>query len=170
LLATLGDRSDDAASGEALLGAAHHRRALSAFDVRYRALKSGGGNAARLPAATAVATSAERWLAHQGRHIVLDMAPELRLGGATLVVAPEAAEVEDAFLHRAMGAISALALACRAEPRRPGTLNGFLDCVEIDELGREHVISGVNFLSDIGRDLLALYLLLWETLLVTGRR
>jgi hypothetical protein len=152
---------------EELLSATHHLGAAEALERRYRRLADGTGNRQRIPGASTLARAAARWQDQHGRQALRSYLAGPLPDGATCAVVPPTFVPADAFLSDALAGLSALALACRLEPRVPGTYDGFLS--ELAGIGgdRQRALDSLHFLAAVGRESLALYLLLWETILAT---
>jgi hypothetical protein len=126
------------------------------------------GNAQRLPGAARLVQDSMRWLDREGRAIAEAAIPNLALDHALLGLPVPVEEHEDALLQDAPTALLAIALACRLEPRRPGTLDIFINQLAGADRDREKVSADLNFLTAAGRDLFAFWMLFWDVLLTTG--
>jgi hypothetical protein len=155
---------------EPLLSSPHYLTAFESLSRRYRTLTSGQGNAQRLPGAARLVQDSMRWLDREGRAIAEAAIPNLALDHALLGLPVPVEEHEDALLQDAPTALSAIALACRLEPRRPGTLDVFINQLAGADRDREKVSADFNFLTAAGRDLFAFWILFWDVLLTTGEQ
>jgi len=115
-----------------------------------------------------VLTGARRWMDRQGFRWLRERVPELRgefageleLGGAG----------GDALQAALPGAIGAVALACRLDSRRSGSLQALLAALAEQTSDRRRALDGLQFLWGLARELFAFWLLFWEVLLITGDR
>lgn len=156
------------AAGEPLLSASHYLSVLENLTRRYRTLASGYGNAHRIPDAARLVHDSIRWLDREGRALSETAIPDLTLKGNSLALPVTVEEHEDVLLQDAPTALSAIALACRLEPRRQGTLDAFMNSLAGADRDRAKVSADINFLTAAGRDLFAYWLLFWDVLLTTG--
>lgn len=156
--------------GEPVLSSSHYLTAFESLVRRYRTLTSGRGNAERIPGAARLVHHSLRWLDREGRALAEGMVSDLILDGTSLALPVPINEQEDVLLQDAPTALSAVALACRLEARRPGTLDAFINSLAGDDRDREAVAADLNFLTAAGRDLFAFWLLFWDLLLTTGER
>jgi hypothetical protein len=152
---------------EPTLSSSHYLNAFESLVCRYRTLTSGQGNAQRLPGAARLVQDALRWLDREGRARAEATIPALALDGASFALPAPVDEDEDALLQDAPTALSAIALACRLEPRLPGTLVSFISSLRGADRGQDKVSADLNFLTAAGRDLFAFWLLFWDVLLTT---
>lgn len=153
---------------DGLLSPAHHAAAAEALVHRYHALTVGDANAERVQGSSTLAAAARRWLERRGRQALRPLLARDQADGGALAIVPAAIEADDAYLGAALHTLSATALACRLEPRAPGTLlRSYL--VELDAAGgdRARTTGAIHFLTTAGQESFALYLLLWEAILVT---
>ena len=157
-------------TSEPMLSSSHYLTAFERLVRRYRTLTAGQGNAQRLPGAARLVQDALRWLDREGRARAEAAIPDLALDGASLALSVPVDEDEDALLQDAPTALSAIALACRLEPRRPGALDAFIASLAGADRDREKVSADLNFLTAAGADLFAFWLLFWDVLLTTGER
>lgn len=142
--------------------------ALRAFRRRWDLVKASDGFEHHRPTAMTVLTGARRWMDRQGFRWLRERVPELRgefageleLGGAG----------GDALQAALPGAIGAVALACRLDSRRSGSLQALLAALAEQTSDRRRALDGLQFLWGLARELFAFWLLFWEVLLITGDR
>lgn len=156
--------------GEPVLSSSHYLTAFESLRRRYRTLTAGPGNEARIPGAARLVRDSRRWLDREGRALAEAAVPDLVLDGTSLALPVPVDEQEHVLLQDAPTALSAIALACRLEARRPGTLDAFINSLAGADRDRAAVLSDLNFLTAAGRDLFAFWLLFWDVLLTTGER
>jgi hypothetical protein len=142
--------------------------ALRASRRRWDLVNASGGFERLRPTAMTVLTGARRWMDRQGFRWLRERVPELRgelsgeldLGGAG----------GDALQAALPGAIGAVALACRLEPRKAESLEALLALLAEQTGDRRRALDGLQFLWGLAREIFAFWLLFWEVLLITGDR
>lgn len=157
------------ASGETgWLAASALLDAAERFARRWSTVSRSGGYANHRPAAMAVVRAAARWLRGPGTTLARQYLADLE--GPLAIAVPRSDGAEDALLEELQPGASAVALASRLEPRRPGTLERFLVRLDAEVGDRERTAGALEFLWNLGRDSFAFWALFWEALLVTGDR
>jgi hypothetical protein len=154
--------------GESALSAPHYLSAFESLLRRYHILTAGQGNAQRVPSASRLALDARRWLEREGRALAEAAIPDLAVGDAWLALPLPIDDEADALLHTAPNALAAIALACRVEVRRPGTLAAFMGELADGDRDFGKVAADLHFLTIAGRDLFSFWMLFWDALLTTG--
>lgn len=154
--------------GSEALSPLHYAFAMDGLVRRYRVIGSSAGNEQRIPGAARLAQAAARWLERDGRQQAKARIPELSIDGTPLDLPIQAQDDEDAFLLDAPAALSSIALISRLQSRQAGMLEEFLSVLSGDDRSRSSVLSDINFLTSMGRDLFAFWMLFWEVLLTTG--
>ncbi len=164
------ERAERGESSPVRLSPAGHRDALHRARERGLKVLREPGHERRKPAAATFAYAAEHWLRIRGLAYLQEMLPDFVAGKPKLYVAlDDETTGEDADLVAQIPpAVMALALACRLEPRRPGTLESLFE--EARGRGTQAAESAANFVAVLGCELFAFDLLLWECILLEGDR
>jgi hypothetical protein len=142
--------------------------ALQACRQRWDLVKGSGGFERHRPTAMTVLTAARRWLERHGVRWLRERVPQLR--GEFSAELDLERRGGDALQAELPGAIAAVALACRLEPRRTGSLDTLLASLAEQTADRRPALDGLQFLWGLARELFAFWLLFWEVLLITGDR
>ena len=154
--------------GSEALSPLHYAFAMDGLVRRYRVIGSSAGNEQRIPGAARLAQAAARWLERDGHQRAKAWISELLIDRTPLHLPIQGQDDEDAFLLDAPAALSAIALICRLQSREAGMLEEFLKVVSGDAHSRYSVLTDINFLTSMGRDLFAFWMLFWEVLLTTA--
>ncbi len=142
--------------------------ALRACGQRWDRVRGSGGFERHRPTAMTVLTAARRWLDRQGVRWLRERVPQLC---GEFSAAPDLERRGgDALQAELPGAIAAVALACRLEPRRTGSLEALLAFFAEQTSDRHRALDGLQFLWGLAREIFAFWLLFWEVLLITGDR
>lgn len=149
-----------------LLAHAEFGAALEACRRRYDLVVASGGFEQHRPTAMTVVAAARRWLKREGSAFLRAAVPQLR--GEFRGEFDLEEESGEALLAGLPWASLAVALACRLEPRRRGTLEKLFAALAEQAADRGRVFDGLQFVWDLARELFAFWLSFCEVLLVTG--
>jgi hypothetical protein len=160
------ERANDAETPPRLLSPTGYREALLRSRQYSLELLRAPGHERRKPAATNFAHAAERWLWTRAIGYLEETLRSFERCGRKLWAEPERDEREECpdLVAVIPAAVAALALACRLEPRRAGTLASLFDAARSQNC--PSIGTAAHFLAEAGRELFAFDLLLWECILL----